>query len=282
MRFGIDVSHWQYPPDTPGANSIDYDLAIAAGVEFVVCRTTNGKTYDFTFQDHFDGAVDAGLMAAGYHYFRPRYGNQGQLDSIMENLDGRKPAFYTLDVETADGRETNEVRNDVGYMLNMLDRELDCPVIVYTAEWFWGNWIRDKIFFTDYRGQPNPRANYWRLWVATYPTDLNGTQLAMPEGIPVMPRGWRLESTGNGPYKGKWEIWQYTSKLMLPGVGGSMTLDGNIMEERFWVECGGEADPVDPVDPVDPIDPVDPVDPTDPVVPKTGTVTGTFTGTISL
>lgn len=267
MRNGLDVSHWQYTSEEGGG--INYVVAKEAGIEFLVARTTNGKTYDKRFQRHFDGALKAGLMAAGYHYFRPRYSNQGQVDSILENLDGRQPAFYTLDVETSDGRDAPEVRDDVWQMMRLLESNLSCPIIIYTAEWFWGSKIRDKVMYESGSNRAKPRANYYPLWVASYPTGPDDLQTASPDGSPLMPRGWRDGDYGDGPYEGEWEIWQYTSKLVIPNLGGSATVDGNIMKERFWVAAGG-APTVDPIpdpepDPFPPTDPVEP--PSDPLQP---------------
>jgi GH25 family lysozyme M1 (1,4-beta-N-acetylmuramidase) len=243
MRQGIDVSHWQYPPGGP-SNPINYEVAKEQGIEFVVARTTNGKTYDGAFQAHFDGAQAAGLVAAGYHYFRPRYGIQNQMDSINEVLDGREPAFYALDVETSDDRSAGEVRDDVWHMLMLLEANLDCPIIVYTADWYWGDKIRDKIMLADYTNQPKPRANYWPLWVADY-----GYNDGTPHDWDVfLPRGWRTGEAGDGPYKAQWEIWQYTSRLVLPGVGGSATLDGDLMEDRFWALITDEEPPPPPLE----------------------------------
>lgn len=236
-KTGIDVSHWQYAPGEAGA--INYEVAKAAGIDFVVARTTNGKDKDKRFQRHFDGALAAGLVAAGYHYFRPRYGVQNQMDSILENLDGRKLAFYVLDVETSDDRGAPEVRQDVWDMLMLLEENLDCPIVIYTAEWYWGDKIRDKIMLADYTNQPKPRANYWPLWVADY-----GLNNGMPLGRdPILPRGWREGEAGDGPYKNQHEIVQYTSRLVLPGVGGSSTLDGDEMQDRFWALITDEPEP---------------------------------------
>lgn len=244
-RTGIDVSWWQWPPGMVGEDGIDYAVIKAAGIEFVVVRTTNGKTYDTSFQAHFDGVLAVDLKAAGYHYFRPAYGVSNQRDSIMENLDGRAPFFYSIDVETDDGREATEVRDDVWHMLTLMESELSCPIIVYTGEWFWGDHIRDKIMLKDYNGQPKPRANYWALWNASY---------GWNDGVPhpemeVRPRGWRIDSAGDGPYKDQTEILQFTSRLHIPGSGGSASLDGNLMEERFWEFCGGDSVVVPPPPP---------------------------------
>ena len=224
MRTGIDVSWHQ--------NEINWQAVKDAGHEWMMARTTNGKTYDTSFQQHFDTASAAGLVTGGYHYLRVGWGVQTQMDSILEVLDGRKPAFYDLDVERFhnDAYSGPDVRDRTYWMLRALEDNLDCPILVYCNQSYFGTKVGDRIMIRDYTGQPKPRANYWRLHVASWGFN-NGEPY--PEG-PFIPKGWRADDDGDGEFKDTWDIWQYTSKGIIPNAGGSANLDLNQMQDSFW------------------------------------------------
>ncbi|KAK2742882.1 hypothetical protein FQN55_007666 [Onygenales sp. PD_40] len=61
---GFDISHWQ--------ETVDYAGAYASGARFVIIKATEGTSYiDPSFNTHYPGATDAGLIRGGYHFAQP-------------------------------------------------------------------------------------------------------------------------------------------------------------------------------------------------------------------
>ncbi|KAI1105398.1 glycoside hydrolase family 25 protein [Jackrogersella minutella] len=61
---GFDISHYQ--------SSVDFAAAYSSGARFVIIKATEGTTYvDPSFDSHYTGATNAGLIHGGYHFAHP-------------------------------------------------------------------------------------------------------------------------------------------------------------------------------------------------------------------
>ncbi|KAI1087743.1 glycoside hydrolase family 25 protein [Rostrohypoxylon terebratum] len=61
---GFDVSHYQ--------PNVDFAAAYSSGARFVIIKATQGTSYvDPSFNTHYTGATNAGLIRGGYHFAEP-------------------------------------------------------------------------------------------------------------------------------------------------------------------------------------------------------------------
>lgn len=189
---GFDVSYAQN-----GLTQKDFEKAKKAGWDFVILRlgtVLNGSYYtDQEFELKYKKAIASGLKVGIYWYTMAKSVADAKKEAnyVVKVLKGRKltyPVFYDIE----DARQ-----NDLGKSLNKKMCEAFCKVIedagysagVYAST----NWLTNKI---------DTISKKYYVWVAQY----NSTCT----------------------YKGRYEMWQYSSTKEVSGIGKK--IDVNISE----------------------------------------------------
>ncbi len=219
MIHGIDVSNHQLP--------IDWEAAKGSGrCDFAYIKTSEGSGFvDWRAEEHASGAASAGVKWGPYHFARPS----------LHGDDGATEARHFADTIRALPVEPT--------LPAMLDLEVtELPREATTA------WIRRfaEVLGPELGSQPWPRlvlytgafvpfANadlarrFW-LWLAAYPSrerDPDWRQLPVPGPRPTWTR---------------WDLWQYTSRGVVPGIPGEV--DRNVARPEWWAAVvGAEPEP---------------------------------------
>ncbi len=234
---GLDVSHWQ--------GNIDWD-AVPKKYKWIAMKASEGGSFkDNKFAQNFEGAKRTGRKVIAYHFHRGNAGVAFQKANWLGAIGGREIDGFALDVESQDGETVQVLRNRVYWSLRAAE-ELDVPVVVYTADWFWSSPLDRRILpinppnSSDPAVDPKIIASGWDLWVASWP---GGNVDRIPTGQPVLPHGWVRKS---GEIEHDWSIWQYTSRGNVPGISGNV--DKNIMRPEYFVQLGGADEPPPPPD----------------------------------
>lgn len=207
---GIDVSRYQ--------GKVDYIKVKAAGAEFVIVRTGDGKTEDPTAVQNLRAAKAAGLLVGTYHYFRADRDGATQARLVRHVVD---QAGVDLDLPPALDFEEGAAKDLPGGIMDVpgdgdlpldvvgaealehlqhLEKEFDMRPLVYTGQAFhwWYSQARPKI---AEKFAPYP------LWTPYY---------ASRPKLPV-------DRTGKKGFPwSQWTIWQYTGKGTIDGVKGKV------------------------------------------------------------
>ncbi len=264
-RRGFDVSRWQ--------GEIDFQKLGAVGFEWVAIRSSVRHNYtDPMFRTYYDGFRGLDYAVGAYHVIDPKIQVAPQMDRFRLAVGELKLDFIVLDVELPYDSVV-DLRNRVFWML----RELtgwNVPVIIYTADWFWSTPIGGRVMP---KNPPNDNleadeiyASGWPLWGADY-EDNDADPFDFTIGVDPLPRGWQPSDDPNahqGPYRGKWGVWQVTSKGIVPGISTNSVDENYMTEEMFQLIKPGVLEPPIP----------DPIPDPDPIPVPTGTFVGTFEG----
>jgi GH25 family lysozyme M1 (1,4-beta-N-acetylmuramidase) len=183
---GIDVSAYQ--------GAIDWSAVAAGGKRFAIVRASDGLYHpDMQFAANWAGSVHAGLDVGAYQFFRPTQDPVEQAKLLLSMMPTDAPPIDpTLDVETLDGANPNEVAARIGAWLDYVSAELPySQPFIYTSPGFWQQL------------PSNDLPSKARLWVAHW-------------GVtrPTLPHGWS-----------DWVYWQYSARGQVPGIHGPVDLD---------------------------------------------------------
>lgn len=243
----IDTSAWQakYTGSggklKPGALPFNFQLAADAGVEAVIHRIGNGRSFDESFPMAHESARDAGLLFGAYYYVQPNVGTPDAIaDKIVSwltvngiELDLR----FMLDCEKYDGERLGNVEYGV-WLRALIDaliaREMPVPII-YTSAWWWNDYCAQDFSDIDtmqarYRtGRIPPNdARLWPEWAfdnVREPRDCIGLRVW---------DGWQFSSEADGTAFG------------VPTDAATRRLDTNIVRaEAFarWIVAEGVEPP---------------------------------------
>ena len=228
MIEGLDVSHWQGNINWP---------AVPEKYKWVAVKASEGGGFkDNKFAQNFEGVKNSGRKVIAYHYHRANAGVTFQKANWLGAIGGREIDGICLDVESQDGVSVNVLRNRVYWSLRAME-ELEVPVIIYTAHWFWSSPLDGHILPSTPPGSDDPDidpkivASGWPLWVADY--NGNVDRLPAPEDQPYLPHGWRRK---DGTIKRKESARQYTSRGNVPGIAGNV--DKNTMWPEYFARLG--------------------------------------------
>lgn len=183
---GIDVSRWQ--------GEINWKSVATAGDRFAVIRASVGDQYtDPRFLINWNGAKDAGLLVSAYHVLKPTLSAESQMNHLRNTLGDRKSDLpLVLDIELHDGLAPADVTACIRECLKMVRRIDERKPIIYTAKWFWNNYVL-----------PSSEWSQYDLWVANYDVS-----------APALPVGWN-----------EWKFWQYSQEGKVPGIGAKTDLN---------------------------------------------------------
>src|ERR1700722_14511447 len=199
MIKGLDVSKEQ--------GAIDWAQVGAAGYRFVIVKCGNGNDEpDPTYAQNVNGARAAGLLVAAYHFVYPlpddpAHPGRDPLDQAQAHYaaSGGLVGSHFVDCEwpaLADwakwGCSAAQIRTWLVAYVNELTALIGRQPGVYSYPDWWDD--IDGAFLLTFANNP--------LWEASYE----------PEAIKFPP--WAA-----------WSVWQYTDKLVVPGVADDV--DGN-------------------------------------------------------
>lgn len=191
---GIDVSNHNGP--------IDWNQVAASGQRYAFVLATDGGSFtNPMFQQQFQGAKDAGMLAGAYHFGRPTGSAVAQADRLLNNMgsvnDGRTlPPVLDLEVSPNTGgcygKTSGQMHAWTQAFLDRVKSQTGQQGIVYASPSFWSNCMDGSQAFAD-----NP------LWLASYGVSQ-----------PNVPGGWS-----------NYSFWQYTNKGTVPGISGPVDMN---------------------------------------------------------
>jgi MYXO-CTERM domain-containing protein len=185
---GLDVSYYD--------DSVDWNVAHAAGIDFAFIRVTDGTQYkDPTFAAYWAGARAAGVLRGGYQFFRPAEDPIAQADLMLSLMGPVLPGDLppVLDVETSGGLTQTQVTAAVHAWVDHVTAAIGRAPIVYAGLYSWP----DLTGSADLTTSP--------LWLAQYTT----------AACPNIPAPWT-----------KWMFWQHSNTGVVDGVvSGELDLD---------------------------------------------------------
>lgn len=210
MLKGIDISKWQ--------NGIDIG---ATGVDFVICKATEGIGYTDPCCDKFYQAAKSCDKKLGvYHFARPDLGNsaEAEADYFVSQIQGYiKEAMLVLDWESGDLSNKTWVK----LFCDRVFAKTGVKPVVYMSA--------SPVNSYDWSSVVN--ANYG-LWIASY--------------------GKNTGKPGANPNSGKWPfycLWQYTSKGRVNGYGGDIDMNYFYGDSSAWDKYVGGSPSVTPSQP---------------------------------
>jgi lysozyme len=179
---GMDISYYD--------DSVDWNAAHSAGIDFAFIRVTDGTQYkDPKFAAYWQGAKAAGVLRGAYQFFRPAEDPIAQADlflSLAPYEVGDLPPV--LDVEVNGGLTQPQVAAAVHAWVDHVTAAIGRVPIVYAGLYSWP----DLTGSADLTSSP--------LWIAQYTT----------AACPNIPSPWT-----------KWLFWQHSDTGKVDGVVSS-------------------------------------------------------------
>ena len=180
---GMDVSYYD--------DSVDWNAAHAAGIEFAFVRVTDGTQYqDPKFAEYWAGARAAGVIRGAYQFFRPAEDPIAQADLLVQLMGPLQPGDLppVLDLEDAGGLTTAEVTANAQAWVDRITQTVGQQPIVYAGLYSW----------PTLTGGADLTAS--QLWIAQYTT----------AACPDIPAPWT-----------NWMFWQHSDTGAVDGVVSS-------------------------------------------------------------
>lgn len=210
MLKGIDISKWQ--------NGIDVGTT---GVDFVICKATEGIGYTDPCCDKFyQAAKSCGKKLGVYHFARPDLGNsaEAEADWFASQIQGYiKEAMLVLDWESGN-------LNNPAWVKAFCDRvysKTGVKPVVYMSASPANSYDWSSVAAGDYG-----------LWIASY--------------------GKNTGEAGAKPSCGKWPfycLWQYTSKGRVNGYNEDIDMNYFYGDSLAWDKYAGGSPSVTPSQP---------------------------------
>lgn len=195
---GIDISKWQ--------GNINFSK-VKSSIDFVIIRIGYGQyesQKDPKFEANYEGFTNQNVPVGVYLYSYAKSVNDAkkEADVVIKWLNGRKlnlPVYYDIEDKSQQnlGKKT---------LTNMC--EAFCAKIEKAG--YWAGIYANKYFFTTYLDYKKLQEKY-TIWVAQY----NSTNT----------------------YKGKYDMWQYTSSGKISGINGNV--DMNYLYRNIFQNASG-------------------------------------------
>ena len=186
---GVDASHYQ--------GQMDWDTIAGQGITFAFLKATEGSgTVDDCFAENWENARAAGLAVGAYHFFSFDSPAETQADNycaVVPASDNALPPVIDLEFYRSDNLpETDEVRRNLGILLDRLREAYGRKPIIYTTKTCWEQYLDGTDL--DY--------TLWIRSIFTEPAD---------------------------DFEPAWTFWQYNPRGMLDGyTGGDVLIDLNV------------------------------------------------------
>lgn len=237
----LDTSGWQYAYYKngllkPGAKPYDFSRAKALGIEAVIHRIGNGRSFDHSYPMARESCRAAALPFTAYYYFQPNSITARDSVELVGEWLTAHPGLdlpIMLDCEHYNGTEWNTGRLGA-YIREWLERAevlTKRAPIIYSAAWWWNSRVAG-----DFSSYQTIHARYSR-GNTTPPSDISKWGAWIP---------WD-KGPKHAPGLGDWEGWQFTSSLNsrdfgAPTDAATFRLDGNVVKRAAfndWVRKHG-------------------------------------------
>lgn len=196
---GIDVSKWN--------GDVDWRQVKKSGVSFVFIKATEGKDrLDPRFREYWQGASEAGIPHAAYHFYYFCSSADEQADWFIQNVPRDANLLPpVLDVEwnptspTCRLRpEPATVRSEMQRFMKRIEGHYGKRPIIYTSVDF----HRENLVgaFQDH--------HFWVRAVAQHPSEIYPNR--------------------------RWAFWQYTSTGIIPGIRGETDINVFAGTQKNW------------------------------------------------
>jgi lysozyme len=213
-----DVSVWQ--------TKIDF-TQMKIQCPAVIIKTSEFKQ-DVLFSTFWPDAKAAGLVRGSYHFFRPAFNLQTQIDLASKALASDPGDFLALDFEVYDGVEPDRSSSLAETYCKTLHDRFNLPMEIYTR--------------TNIVSRISANARAWMgqygLWLAEYwwegkkdfvqNFDSLEDQVETGTSIPAPPAPWKMV-----------DVWQWTGHGRMPGTTGDIDIsvfNGDL--EAFYKRFG--------------------------------------------
>ncbi len=222
LAYGMDVSFYE--------KKIDWFKVRDQGFSFVFIKASQADFEDSSFKSHWAGAKNAGILRAGYHFYRENVSAHTQAQTfanLLKDDSGELPPI--LDIEHYRGQplaSPRQVARGIEIWLREVEIRLKMRPMVYTGAGFWNGEMRIDGAYPVW-------APSYKLWVANYKTlpFPERTTLTVQnimiliEGIahglftPTIPKSWD-----------QWTFWQFSGdKYFIDGVE-TLTQDNQVVK----------------------------------------------------
>ncbi len=190
--FGIDVSKWQ--------GNINWSMVKQSGVEFAMIRvgyrgTETGQIkIDPYFASNIKGALNNGIHV-GVYFYSVAKNEMEALEEAKVVVDQIKP--YRINYPVAfDLEDFNRYR-----LSGVSNAQLNKNAVAFL------NYIKGKGYTPMHYGSKSRFGSVWDMGI------LNNYKI------------WLAHYTDKTNYAGKYNMWQYTSKGIVPGINGNVDMN---------------------------------------------------------
>ena len=192
----IDVSSYQ-----PNISVDTYKLMKSKGVKGVVVKLTEGTNYRNPYaKSQINNAKKAGLKVSTYHFARYKNKSQAEAEAdyyakYAKDLGLPSSTLMVNDMEAAECNNGYATSNSIYFALRLINKQGFKSVLHYGYQ----NWFDSGVLNVNKLGSDS-------IWCASYPYEPSKNNL------------W---------FKGKYEAWQFSSTMTVPGYTAN-TFDANI------------------------------------------------------
>jgi len=180
---GIDVSYYQGKPD--------WVKVAGSGIRFAITRVNDGSFMDPEFDRNYKEIRANGMVRGAYQFFRSTKDPIAFADLVIEKMGQLGPGDLSpvIDVEATNNATPEEMAAKVTTWVQHVEEVTGRKSIIYTGKYFWN----DNVKTTALKDYP--------MWHAQYSS----------VKCPDIAAAWN-----------HWEIWQFTSSGMHPGISGNV------------------------------------------------------------
>lgn len=199
---GVDISKWQ--------GNVDFRKVKDTGIQFVIARIGYGmyeNQKDGEFEDNYKGATTNGLPIGVYLYSYALNTSDAKREAevVLKWLNNRKlnlPVYYDIEDKSQETLSKETLTSMCEAFCNRIEQA-----------GYWAGVYANKYWLTTHLDHERLEKKY-TIWVAQY-NDQN-------------------------TYKGKYDMWQYTSQGKVNGINGNV--DMNILYRDIFTNQGGQND----------------------------------------
>ena len=192
--YGVDISHHQpfvswkrmkVLVDKQGRTVWKKKNAISEKeIDYVIMKASEGEGFkDWRFKGRWRKAQKYGFKRGAYHFFRPGKDAASQAQNFINQVGALDPKDFPpiLDIEKTDELSSQDINIIALEWLQIIEKHYGRKPIVYANPYYLNNILSSEI------------TQRYPIWVANY-------------GVSC-------------PTWGKWDIWQFTDRAHIRGIG---------------------------------------------------------------